>query len=80
MKEFKRRVLPLKDNLLRVAYRITGNAEQSERIVEEVVLCVWADRANLIVIEDLPAYCLTMVRKYALRSVCEYAVEQESFA
>ena len=78
--EFRKRVLPLKDNLFRVAYRITGNAEQSERIVEEVVLRVWADRASLVVIEDLPAYCLTMVRKYALRSVCGHSVETDALA
>lgn len=78
--EFRRRVLPLKDNLLRVAYRITGNVEQSERIVEEVVLCVWADRASLVVIEDLPAYCLTMVRKCALRSLSGHAVETGALA
>lgn len=78
--EFEKRVLPLKDNLLRVAYRITGNVEQSEKIVEEVMLQVWADRASLIVIEDLPAYCLTMARNRALRSYLGRAVEGESFA
>lgn len=77
--EFEKRVLPLKDNLLRVAYRITGNAEQSEKIVEEVMLQVWADRASLIVIEDLPAYCLMMTRNRALRSHLGRPVSSEFF-
>ena len=46
--EFITRILPLKDNLLRVAYRITGNAERSEQIVQDVMLKVWGERAAWI--------------------------------
>lgn len=79
-KEFKERVLPLKDHLLRAAYRITGDAEQSEKIVEDVMLRVWADRASLVVIQDLPTYCLTRVRNYALQIPLGRPGEKETFA
>lgn len=78
--EFEKRVLPLKDNLLRVAYRITGNVERSEQIVEEVMLQVWADRGSWVVIEDLPAYCLMMTRTQALRSCPVRTADREAFA
>lgn len=35
--------MPLKDNLLRVAFRITGNVERSEQIVQDVMLKVWGE-------------------------------------
>lgn len=64
--EFTSRILPLKNNLFRVAYRITGNAEQSKEIVQEAMLKVWDDRSSWIVIENLPAYCLMVARNIAL--------------
>ena len=64
--EFTLRVLPLKDNLLRVAYRITGNKELSEQIVQEVMLRAWRDRSSWMAIENLPAYCLMVARNMAL--------------
>jgi DNA-directed RNA polymerase specialized sigma24 family protein len=67
--EFITRILPLKDNLLRVAFRITGNAACSEQIVQEVMLKVWGERAAWIVIEDLPSYCLMVTRNIALKTI-----------
>lgn len=78
--EFRKRVLPLKDHLLRMAYRITGDAEQSEKIVEDVMLAVWADRASLVVIQDLPIYCLMKVRNCALQTRRGRPMEKEPFA
>lgn len=65
--EFTTRILPLKDNLLRVVFRIVGDAELSERIVQETLLKVWSERSTWIVIEDMPAYCLMVARNLALR-------------
>lgn len=61
--------MPLKDNLLRVAFRITGNAERSEQIVQDVMLKVWGEREAWIVIEDIPSYCLMVARNMALEAV-----------
>ena len=64
--EFITRILPLKDNLLRVAYRITGNAERSEQIVQDVMLKVWGERAAWIVIEDIIEiiWIITVLHRY----------------
>ena len=36
--EFTTKILPLKNNLFRVVFRITGDVEQSEQIVQEALL------------------------------------------
>lgn len=78
--DFIKRILPLKDNLLRVAFRITGDKEQAEWIVQEAMLKVWNQRDTWIVIEDLPSYCLMVTRNIALRSVCRTVSGAEQFA
>lgn len=77
--EFITRILPLKDNLLRVAFRITGNADRSEQIVQEVMLKIWNERAVWIVIEDLLSYCLMVTRNMALETVNLKKKRTESF-
>ena len=77
--EFITRILPLKDNLLRVAFRITGNADRSEQIVQEVMLKIWNERGAWIVIEDLPSYCLMVTRNMALETVNLKKKRTESF-
>lgn len=71
--------MPLKDNLLRVAFRITGDAERSEQIVQDVMLKVWNERSAWIVIEDLPSYCLMVARNMALETVNLRKMRTESF-
>lgn len=61
------KILPLKNNLFRVVFRITGDVEQSEQIVQEALLKVWEDRDSWIVIENLPSYCMMVARNLALR-------------
>ena len=51
----------------RVVFRITGDVEQSEQIVQEALLKVWEDRDSWIVIENLPSYCMMVARNLALR-------------
>lgn len=65
--EFKTQILPLKDNLFRAAFRITGNVDQAREVVEEVMLWIWNEQFNLMVIDDLGAYCLRMARNLALQ-------------
>ena len=50
--EFTTKILPLKNNLFRVVFRITGAVEQSEQIVQD---------------ENLPSYCMMVARNLALR-------------
>lgn len=77
--EFITKILPLKDNLLRVAFRITGDAKRSEQIVQDVMLKVWSQRAVWVVIEDIPSYCLMVTRNMALQTNNLYQKQTESF-
>lgn len=65
--DFTSRILPLKDNLYRVSYRITHDAGQSKQIVQEVMLKVWDQREHLEVIDNLPAYCMMVTRNISLQ-------------
>lgn len=76
---FISRILPLKDNLLRVAFRITGNAELAEEVVQEAMLKIWEQRTSWVVIEDLPAYCLMLTRNIALQKVPDRTAGQLKF-
>lgn len=67
--EFTTRILPLKDNLLRVVFRIVRDVDLAERIVQETLLKVWAEHSSWVVIDNMPAYCMMVARNLALRSV-----------
>jgi len=66
IEEFTTKILPLKNNLLRVAFRITGNTEEAEDVVQEVMLKMWSQRESWDAIDSLPAYCMMMSRNLAL--------------
>lgn len=79
--EFTTKILPLKNNLLRVVFRITGDVELSERIVQEALLKVWADRYSWAVIENLPSYCMMVARNLAIRNTRPgYKEREERYA
>ena len=78
--EFIKRILPLKDNLFRVAFRITKDRNLSEQIVQDTLIKVWNQRETWMVIEDLPAYCLMVTRNITLRSACPCPADREQFA
>ncbi|WP_455627960.1 RNA polymerase sigma factor [Parabacteroides chinchillae] len=75
--DFIQQILPLKNNLYRMAFRITGNKEQAEQIVQDAMLKVWSQRSTWMIIDDLPAYCLMVTRNIALKITIGYSVEQE---
>lgn len=68
IKKFTTKILPLKDNLHRVVYRITGDVGLSEQIVQEVMLKLWHERHSWMVIENLPSYSLMVARNMALQA------------
>ena len=67
MKEvsFKTDILPLKDILFRVAFRITLNKEDAEDIVQETLVRLWHETKNKE-IENLKAFALTICRNLSL--------------
>lgn len=68
MKEisFRTNVLPLKDELFRLALRITLNRADAEDIVQETMLKVWNRRDSWDELESIEAYCLAICRNMAL--------------
>jgi len=68
MKEisFRTDVLPLKDELFRLALRITLNRADAEDIVQETMLKVWNRRDSWGELKSIEAYCLTICRNMAL--------------
>lgn len=63
---FRTDVLPLKNELFRLALRITQNRHDAEDIVQETMLRVWSRREQWKEIESMEAFCLTICRNLAL--------------
>lgn len=68
MKEicFRTDVLPLKNELFRLALRITLNRAEAEDVVQETMLKVWNRREQWKQIESIEAFCMTICRNTAL--------------
>ncbi len=64
--DFKQDLLPLKNLLYRLAWRITLDTAEAEDVVEETLLRVWQRRAELTDLNSLEAYCSTVCRHLAL--------------
>lgn len=62
-------MLPLKNELYRLALRITLNQEEAEDIVQETLIKVWNKRESWQAIESLEGFALTICRNMALDSV-----------
>ena len=63
---FRSDVLPLKNELFRLALRITLNRAEAEDVVQETMIKVWNRRERWDEIESIEAFCLTICRNIAL--------------
>ena len=63
---FKTDVLPLKNEIYRLALRITLNHAEAEDVVQETLIKVWNRRESWNQIESMEAFCLTICRNLAL--------------
>ena len=66
MISFQTDILPLKNELYRLALRITMNAAEAEVVVQETMLKVWNRREQWNQIESIEAFCLTICRNLSL--------------
>ena len=64
--DFRTDVLPLKDELYRLALRITLNRAEAEDVVQETLLKVWNRRESWGEIESMDAFCLKICRNQSL--------------
>lgn len=63
---FQHDILPLKNELYRLALRITQNPAEAEDTVQETFIKVWNRRDEWDAIESIEAFCLTVCRNLAL--------------
>ena len=66
MINFQTDILPLKNELYRLALRITMNAAEAEDVVQETMMKVWNRRDQWNEIESIEAFCLTICRNLSL--------------
>lgn len=64
--EFQIQVLPVKDKLFRLAYRMTGSALEAEDLVQEVFLKVWNGRSELESVHNVEAWCMRIAKNLAI--------------
>ncbi|MBP1542218.1 MAG: sigma-70 family RNA polymerase sigma factor [Prevotella sp.] len=69
MISFQNNVLPLKNQLYRLALRITQNAEEAEDVVQETMMKVWNRRNEWQQLESIEAFCLTVCRNVAVDKI-----------
>ena len=63
---FRNDVLPLKNELYRLALRITLNHAEAEDVVQEKMIKVWNRRDRWDELESIEAFCLTICRNIAI--------------
>ena len=69
MISFQTDILPLKNELYRLALRITMNAAEAEDVVQETMMKVWSRRDQWQQIESIEAFCMTICRNLSLDKV-----------
>lgn len=63
---FQHDILPLKNELYRLALRITLSREEAEDVVQDTMIKVWNNRDRWQEIDSIEAYCLTICRNLSL--------------
>jgi RNA polymerase sigma-70 factor (ECF subfamily) len=64
--EFKHKVLPVNQKLLRLSFRFLGNVQESEDIVQEVFMKLWHMREKLLEINNVEAFATTIAKNLCL--------------
>ncbi len=75
---FQNDILPLKNELYRLALRITLDRAEAEDIVQETMIKVWNRREQWSQIDSIEAYCLTICRNVALDKTRRAGRQDES--
>lgn len=63
---FRHDILPLKDKLYRLAFRITLDTAEAEDVVQDTMIKVWNLRDQWSQLDSVEAYCLTVARNLAI--------------
>ena len=77
---FRNDVLPLKNELYRLALRITLNPAEAEDVVQDTMVKVWNRREHWDDIESIEAFCLTICRNIAIDKVKKAENQNQSLS
>lgn len=75
---FRNDILPLKDQLYRLALRITLDKAEAEDIVQETLIKIWNRREQWNEIDHIEAFCFTICRNLSLDSIKKRGNQNES--
>ena len=64
--QFEIKILPLKNNIYRLAKALLGNATYAEDAVQDIYLKLWAQRDQIEKAENVRAFCLQLARNHCL--------------
>ena len=64
--EFREQIWPIKDRLYRLALRLVNDRAEAEDVVQEVMVKLWQQGKDLLLIKNMEAWCLRMTRNQAL--------------
>ncbi len=67
--DFRQDLLPLKDKIFRLAFRVTLNTQEAEDLTQDTLVRVWSRREELSEVKNLEAFCITICRNMALDRV-----------
>ncbi len=76
--EFKMLVMPYSDRIYRMAYRLMGNREEAEDIVQEVYLKLWGLRSKLDTYNSIEALSIRITRNLCLDNLRRRKTSQEA--
>ena len=76
---FKQTYLPLSASMYRTAYRILGNPEDAEDMVQEAYMKLWKQRDTLDGILDARAYAVTSVKNLCLDTIRKRHLSYEDY-
>jgi RNA polymerase sigma-70 factor (ECF subfamily) len=74
---FRNDVMPLKNELYRLALRITLNPGDAEDVVQETLIKVWNRREQWDQIDSMEAFCLTICRNLSLDKTRKMAANEQ---
>lgn len=63
---FENRVLPSKNKLFRFAFRLLGDEEEAQDVVQDVLIKVWNGRDKMDEVSNWEAWCMRLTRNLSL--------------
>ena len=63
---FKKQFLPHSEVMYRAAYRLLGNAQDAEDMVQEAFIRLWEKRETAIQADNAEAYCVTLTKNLCI--------------